>query len=434
MNKKYNIIKTNELVNYIGQEVELRGWIHASRSSGKICFLQFRDGTGGTQVVCAINDVEEDVFKNAKRIQNESCVIVKGIPKIDKRSPWGVELILKDITLFSESLDYPLGRKEHGSDFLLENRHLWLRSLKQSSIMRIRSSLSFACHKFFQENGFYLFNSPIFTPTACEGTTTLFEVNYFGLSAFLSQSGQLYSEAGIFALEKVYCFGPVFRAEKSKTRRHLTEFWCVEPEMAWYDAEDNMKLQEKFIKFIVDYVIKNNEKDLLNLERKPEDLDISNKSFEILLYDEAIKLLKNNEFNIKWGEDFGVEEEEFIAKQIDKPFFIYKYPVECRAFYIEPDPQRPEVALSSDCMLHDGFGEIITGGQRASSYDFLVAQMKKHNLNIEDFGWYLDLRKYGSVPHSGFGMGIERMTRWLCNIRHVRETIPFPRMLNRYRP
>ncbi|HUX37532.1 MAG TPA: amino acid--tRNA ligase-related protein [Rectinemataceae bacterium] len=323
---------------------------------------------------------------------------------------------------------------EHGPDFLMERRHLWLRSPRQAAILRIRSSLEFACVDFLHREGFHRFDAPLMTPTACEGTTELFELDYFGKSAYLSQSAQLYSEAGIAALGRVYSFGPCFRAEKSLTRRHLTEFWGVEPEMAHVDAEENMAFQERFVRAILSHVAEERAEDLRLLGRDPADLEFGPEAFPILLYEEALEILRQAGRELSWGEDLSVEDEETLSLRFRSPFFIYKYPVSCRAFYIEPDPGRPELALSSDCLMHGGFGEIITGGQRASDHDFLRARILEHGLSLEDFSWYLDLRKYGSVTHSGFGMGIERMLRWICGLHHIREAIPFARTPQRCSP
>ncbi len=430
-----SISRVSELTTREGETVKLRGWVYAIRSSGKIAFLQFRDGTGICQLIVSENDMSGDEYNLATGLGIETSVQVEGTAKVESRAPGGVELIVKHLTVIGQSEDYPIGRKEHGPDFLLDKRHLWLRSPKQAAILRIRSSVEHAARLFLHDEGFFEFNSPILTPTACEETTLLFEVDYFGLSAYLTQSGQLYSEAGITALERVYCFGPSFRAEKSKTRKHLTEFWIVEPEMAWFDAEDNMEFQERFIKAMVAYVLEHNEKDLTLMKRKPEDIDLSAKAFEIITYDDAVKDLKANGFKTEWGRDFGAEEEAHLIKKMETPFFIYKYPVEARAFYIERDPSDDRLALSSDTFLHGEYGsEICTGGQRASSVEFLEEQIRRLKLNLEDYEWYLDIRRYGSVPHSGFGLGIERTVRWICGLHHVRETIPFPRMLKRLSP
>ena len=418
-----------------GEIVKLRGWVYAVRSSGKISFLQFRDGTGICQLIVSVDDMSRQECELASRIGIETSVEVEGEAKVESRAPGGVEVILKRLTVIGESEDYPIGRKEHGPDFLLDNRHLWLRSPRQAAILRIRSGVELAARLFLHDEGFFEFNSPILTPTACEETTQLFEVDYFGLSAYLTQSGQLYSEAGITALERVYCFGPSFRAEKSKTRKHLTEFWIVEPEMAWFDAEDNMAFQERFIKAISAYIVEHNEDDLALLKRTPEDIDLAGKTFDIITYDDAVKDLQANGFNTEWGKDFGAEEEAHLIKKMETPFFIYKYPVEARAFYIERDPSDDRLALSSDTFLCGEFGsEICTGGQRSSSVEFLEEQIRRLKLNLKDYEWYLDIRRYGSVPHSGFGLGIERTVRWICGLHHVRETIPFPRMLRRLSP
>jgi asparaginyl-tRNA synthetase len=418
-----------------GQVVSLRGWVYAVRSSGKISFLQFRDGTGVCQLIVTDKDMPKAQFDEANRIGIETSIEVTGTVAITERAPGGVELVLRDFRVIGTAEDYPIGRKSHGPDFLLDRRHLWLRSPKQSAILRIRSNVSFAARLFLRQDGFFEFNSPILTPTACEETTQLFHVDYFGLSAYLTQSGQLYSEAGITSLEKVFCFGPCFRAEESKTRKHLTEFWAVEPEMAWFDAEDNMVLQERLIRFMVGYILEHNERDLALLKRNPGDLDLEGKTFEVITYNDAVKQVQKAGFAMEWGKDFGAKEEAHVVGMMKAPFFIYKYPVESRAFYIERDPTDPRLALSSDTFLQGQYGsEICTGGQRAESVEFLLEQIERLNLRREDYEWYLDLRRYGSVPHSGFGLGIERTVRWICGLHHIRETIPFPRMLKRMRP
>ncbi|MCG8571157.1 MAG: asparagine--tRNA ligase [Spirochaetes bacterium] len=427
------MITVKQLKDYIGETISLRGWISRKRSSGKIQFIQLRSAGSFIQIICLKEQLGEECFAKIKKAPVESPIIVTGKALLPPgRSE--IEIHLESIKIFKSSSDYPISKKTHGPEFLLEHRHLWIRSQIQTKILKIRSSLEYACICFLQQEGFYRMDAPIFTPSACEGTTDLFEVDYFGSKAFLSQSGQLYSEAGISCLEKVYTFGPCFRAEKSKTRRHLTEFWGVEPEVAWLDAEENIILQERFIKFILSKVVKECADELISLGRDPESLIFDNQSFPVLLYDEALEIVKKGGFEMQWGEDFRVEQEEYLSSQFATPFFIFKYPVQCRAFYIEPAPDQSELALSSDCLMPGGFGEIITGGQRTASYDFLLQRIQEHGLSQQDFQWYLDLRKFGSVPHSGFGMGIERMTRWLTGVKHIRETIPFPRTLKRFSP
>jgi asparaginyl-tRNA synthetase len=417
----------------VGSEIRLRGWISAKRNSGKVVFLTLRDGNGFAQLVCERSALDGAVFEALKKANLETPLIASGtVVAIEGRA--GPELNVSSIRLLPSEPEFPIGRKEHGPDFLMENRHLWLRSAKQSAYLRIRSSLEYACVEFLHAEGYHRFDAPLITPNACEGTTELFELDYFGEKAYLSQSGQLYSEAGVAALEKVYSFGPCFRAETSRTRRHLTEFWGVEPEAAWMEAEENMSFQERFIRAILAKVAEERAEDLAFIGRDPSELLLDARSFPVILYEEALARLAREGRALAWGEDLGVEDEEVLSLGFDRPFFIYKYPVACRAFYIEPDPDRPEVALSSDCLMHGGFGEIITGGQRASDYDFLRARIIDHGLSLEDFSWYLDLRRFGSVPHSGFGMGIERMLRWICGIHHIREAVPFARTPNRCRP
>ncbi len=416
-----------------GKRTSLRGWLASKQDRGRIVFITLRHGDGQTQLVCERGAIPDDAFARLGGLPLETPIRATGTVAIPpgRDAP---ELRVESIGFLPSEPDYPIGRKEHGPEFLMDERHLWLRAPRQAAILRVRSSLEFACVEFLHEEGFHRFDSPLMTPTACEGTTDLFEVDYFGKPAYLSQSAQLYSEAGIAALEKVYSMGPCFRAEKSQTRRHLTEFWGVEPEMAWVGAEEAMAFQERFIRAILSKVADERADDLRFLERKPEDLVFGSGAFPVLLYDEALALLAERGRPKSWGDDLSVEDEESLSSLFDRPFFVYKYPVACRAFYIEPDPKRPEVALSSDCLMHGGFGEIITGGQRASDYAFLKSRIAEHGLDEAAFAWYLDLRRYGSVPHSGFGMGIERMLRWICGLHHIREAIPFARTPLRCRP
>jgi asparaginyl-tRNA synthetase len=420
------VAKTKDLRRLVGSEASLRGWLESKQDRGKIAFLGLRDGEGTAQLVCEREKLGEEAFRALCALPLESPLTATGSVALPagRDAP---ELALSSFEAGASEPNYPIGRKEHGPEFLMDERHLWLRSPKQAAILRIRSSLEYACVEFLHREGFHRFDAPLITPTACEGTTQLFELDYFGKSAYLSQSGQLYSEAGIAALEKVYSFGPCFRAEKSVTRRHLTEFWGVEPEMAQVGAEENMAFQERFIRAILAKVADEREADLSFIGRDPSTMVFGPASFPVLLYDEALKALAELGAEVPWGEDLSVEDEEKLAMSFETPFFIYKYPVKCRAFYIEPDPDRPELALSSDCLMHGGFGEIITGGQRASDYEFLKGRILEHGLSLEAFDWYLDLRRYGSVKHSGFGMGIERMLRWICNLHHIREAIPFAR-------
>ena len=429
--------RTIDLKDRIGEEAELRGWLLSRQDRGKIVFLSLRDGSGVAQLVCEGAKLDPGLFARLGSLPLETPLRARGrVAAAPARTASAVvpELHVEALDLGTSAPDYPIGRKEHGPDFLMEQRHLWIRAPREAAILRVRSSLEYACTDFLHREGFVRFDAPLMTPTACEGTTELFEVDYFGKSAYLSQSGQLYSEAGIAALERVYSFGPCFRAEKSNTRRHLTEFWGVEPEMAYVDAEANMAFQERFIRAILARVAEERADDLVSLGRDPAELSFGEGAFPIVLYDEALAILAKLGRTVAWGEDLSVEDEEALTTRFDRPFFIYKYPVQCRAFYIEPDPARPELALSSDCLMHGGFGEIITGGQRASDHDFLMSRIVEHGLGLEDFGWYLDLRKYGSVMHSGFGMGIERMLRWICGLHHIREAIPFARTPLRFAP
>jgi len=426
------IISTHEIPGHIGNRVALRGWLHSKQARGAFAFLAIRDGEGVAQLVCERATMGEVAFEAVKALPLESPLIALGLLRLPEgRSK--PELSVESIEATPSAADWPIGRKEHGPEYLMEKRHLWLRSPRQAAILRIRSSLEFACVEFLHREGFHRFDSPLITPTACEGTTQLFELEYFGRKAYLSQSAQLYSEAGIAALGRVYSLGPCFRAEKSMTRRHLTEFWGVEPEMAWVKAEENMRFQERFIRAILSKVATERADDLRALERDPASLLFDPAPFPILLYEEVLESLAALGRDLSWGSDLSVEDEEALAASFDRPFFIYKYPVRCRAFYIEPDPARPELALWNDC-LAPGFGEIITGGQRASDHDFLRNRLIEQGLSLEDFAWYLDLRKYGSVPHSGFGMGIERMLRYICGLHHIREAIPFARSPRRCTP
>jgi asparaginyl-tRNA synthetase len=419
-------IRSIDMKDRTGESVALRGWLLSRQDRGKIVFLGLRDGSGTAQLVCEKASLDEGLFARLGSLPLETPIEAEGIVAA-RQGRAGTELRVVSLKIGESAPDYPIGRKEHGPDFLMEERHLWIRAPREAAILRIRSALEFACTDFLHREGFVRFDAPLMTPTACEGTTELFELGYFGKSAYLSQSGQLYSEAGMAALEKVYSFGPCFRAEKSITRRHLTEFWGVEPEMAFVGAEENMAFQERFIRAILERVAADCEEDLAFLGRDPADLVFGPAAFPVLLYDEAIAMLREAGSSRAWGEDLSVEDEELLTRKFASPFFIYKYPVRCRAFYIEPDPADPRLALSSDCLMHGGFGEIITGGQRASDYAFLKGRIEEHGLRLEDFEWYLDLRRYGSVKHSGFGMGIERMLRWICGLHHIREAIPFAR-------
>lgn len=424
----------SEISNYEGQDVCLKGWLYGKRSSGKLHFLQVRDGTGIIQAVIFKGDVSPETFEAGDRIAQETSIEVYGAVKEDKRSPIGFEIGVKDLKVVGESHDYPITPKEHGVAFLMENRHLWLRSPRQHAIMKIRNEIINSIRNYFNNNGFLLVDAPIFTPAACEGTTNLFEVNYFDEKAYLTQSGQLYMEAAAMAFGKVYCFGPTFRAEKSKTRRHLTEFWMVEPEMAYYDLQMDMDLAEDFVEYVVQQVVSNRRKELELLERDVSKLENIKKPFPRITYDEAIQILKDAGKEVNWGDDFGGDEETVISEKFDRPVMIHRYPAECKAFYMKQDPENSRLALCVDMIAPEGYGEIIGGGQREEDLDVLLGKIREHGLPEEAFDWYLDLRKYGSVPHSGFGLGIERTVSWLCGLHHVRETIPFARLMDRIKP
>lgn len=417
-----------------GKEVTLKGWLQNKRSSGKIQFLIVRDGTGTIQGVISAAAVTPEVFQQFDRVTQESSIIVRGKVRADKRAPSGFELDITGYEIVQIAEEYPITPKEHGTAFLMENRHLWLRSSRQHAILRIRDEIIRACRDFFHENGFTLVDAPIFTPAACEGTSTLFETKYFDEKAYLTQSGQLYNEAAAMALGKVYCFGPTFRAEKSKTRRHLTEFWMIEPEVAYADLNDIMELAENFVSFIVRRVLENRKLELKTLERDLSKLEKIVPPFPRISYDGAAKFLQEKGLPFEYGTDFGGTDETILSEAYDKPVMVHRYPAEVKAFYMQPDAEYPEKALCVDMLAPEGYGEIIGGSQRIHDHDLLLKRIQEHNLPVEAFQWYLDLRKYGSVPHSGFGMGIERMVSWICKIEHVRETIPFPRMLYRIYP
>ncbi|GIW23127.1 MAG: asparagine--tRNA ligase [Candidatus Sericytochromatia bacterium] len=421
---------------YVGQEVTLEGWLYNKRSSGKIKFLIVRDGTGFIQCVVSKKDISEQEWDIIDKLHQESSIRVVGKVSFFEKAPYCKhELTVSKFELVSNSQeDYPISHKEHGIDFLLENRHLWLRTPKQNAIMKIRHRIIKSCRDFFDNKGFVLVDAPIFTPNACEGTTELFEVKYFDDSAYLTQSGQLYMEAAAFALGNVYCFGPTFRSEKSKTRRHLTEFWMIEPEMTYIDLEDNLKIQEEMVSYVVQEVLKSCQDELKILERDTTKLENIKAPFPRLSYTDAVELLKSEGSNIEWGSDLGAPDETIIASKYDKPVFIHRFPTICKAFYMKPDPENPDVVLGADLLAPEGYGEIIGGGQRIDDYDLLLQRIKDHNLPEDAFKWYLELRKYGSVPHGGFGMGIERCTAWICGVEHVRETIPFPRTIYRIYP
>ncbi|TYP77715.1 asparagine--tRNA ligase [Paenibacillus methanolicus] len=419
---------------HAGQSVWMGGWINNKRSSGKIQFLQLRDGTGYIQGVIVKSEVSEEVWNTAKSLTQESSVYVKGIVREEPRSQSGYELTVEDIEVIQLTEEYPITPKEHGVDYLMDRRHLWLRTPKQRAIMVIRAEIIRAIQRFFDERDFTLVDPPILTPSSCEGTTNLFHTKYFEEDAYLTQSGQLYMEAAAMALGKVYSFGPTFRAEKSKTRRHLIEFWMIEPEMAFVDHEENLRVQEQFISYVVQSVLTNCRKELEAIGRDLSKLEAIQAPFPRITYDDAIKFLNEQGFDIPWGEDFGAPHETAIAENYDKPVFITHYPASFKAFYMKPDPNRPEVVLCADMIAPEGYGEIIGGSQRIDDPELLAERFKEHELSEEAYQWYLDLRKYGSVPHSGFGLGLERTVAWICGLDHVRETIPFPRMLYRLYP
>jgi asparaginyl-tRNA synthetase len=426
-----------------GQSVTIRGWLYNLRESGKLLFPQFRDGSGIIQGVVPKNAVPPEVFDAIKTLTQESSVIVEGKVRADKRAPGGYELDVANVQVVQrvpEATPYPITPKEHGTDFLMEHRHLWVRSQRQAAILRVRAEIIKAARDFFDERGFTLTDPPIITPAACEGTSTLFPVDYFDEQAFLTQSGQLYVEATAMALGKVYSFGPTFRAEKSKTRRHLTEFWMVEPEVAYAELDDVMSLAEGLITFIVKRCLEKRRVDLQTIGRDISKLEKIEAPFPRISYDDAVKNLQEGhakgalESKFEWGGDLGSPDETYLSAQFDKPVMVHRYPAKVKAFYMEPDPQRPDLALCVDVLAPEGYGEIIGGSQRMASYELLLQRIHEHNLPEEAFQWYLDLRKFGSVPHGGFGMGIERAVAWICGLEHVRETIPFPRMLYRLYP
>ncbi|PKL88263.1 MAG: asparagine--tRNA ligase [Ignavibacteriae bacterium HGW-Ignavibacteriae-2] len=428
-------IYIKDLPNHIGEEVTLKGWLFNQRSSGKVKFLILRDGTGYIQCIVFKGNVSEEVFENAGKLTQESSFEITGKVKKEDRALGGVELDATDVKIVSIAEEYPITKKEHGTEFLIDNRHLWLRSKKQVAIMRIRHRVVKAIRDFFDDRGFTLFDPPIITPNACEGTSTLFEFDYFDLGkAYLTQSGQLYAEAGAMALGKVYTFGPTFRAEKSKTRRHLTEFWMVEPEMAYFNLDDDMDLAEEFLEYIVQTVLSERKEDLEILERDVTKLETVKRPFPRISYDEAVEILKKNGVDFEWGNDLGATDETIISSQYDRPVMVHRYPSEVKAFYMKRDPENPKVALAVDVLAPEGYGEIIGGSQREDDIELLISRIKEHNLPQSFFEWYLDLRRFGSVPHSGFGLGLERTVSWICGIDHLREAIPFPRMIYRNTP
>ncbi len=432
MNVKTTIAKVGQ---FVEQEVTIGAWLASKRSSGKIAFLQLRDGTGFIQGVVVKADVEEEIFQKAKNLTQESSLYVTGVVRADDRAPSGYELTVTKIEVLHEATDYPITPKEHGTEFLMNHRHLWLRSKRQHAVMKIRNEIIRSTYEFFNENDFVKIDPPILTGSAPEGTSELFATKYFDEDAYLSQSGQLYMEAAAMAMGRVFSFGPTFRAEKSKTRRHLIEFWMIEPEMAFVEFHENLEIQEQYVAYVVQSVLKSCLLELKTLGRDISKLEAIKAPFPRITYDEAITFLQEKGFDdIKWGDDFGSPHETAIAEHYEKPVFITHYPTSLKPFYMQPDPNRDDVVLCADLIAPEGYGEIIGGSERIHDYDLLKRNLEAHNLSLDAYQWYLDLRKYGSVPHSGFGLGLERTVAWISGVEHVRETIPFPRLLNRLYP
>ncbi|HEY0156498.1 MAG TPA: asparagine--tRNA ligase [Thermoanaerobaculia bacterium] len=429
-----DMVRIKELARHVGETVTVKGWLYNKRTSGKLQFPIIRDGSGSLQCVVSKKEVTEESWSHCDRASQEASVSVTGNVVSEARAPGGVELHVKEFQLLGESEGYPISPKEHGTDFLMNHRHLWLRSTKQHAVLRVRNEVEKSIRDFFYDRDFVLIDSPILTANAAEGTSTLFETDYFGEKAYLSQSGQLYLEPAAAAFGKVYCFGPTFRAEKSKTRRHLMEFWMVEPEVAFLEFAGLQELAEEFIEYIVGRCLDRCKEELKTLERDLSKLENVTRPFPRITYREAIELLKSKGMEANFGDDIGGDEETVIANSFDRPVMITRYPVGIKAFYMKPDPEDPEVALAMDVIAPEGYGEIIGGSQRIDDHDLLVQRIKEHNLPLEAFQWYLDVRKYGTFPHSGFGMGIERCVAWVTGVPHLRETIPYPRMLNRIYP
>ncbi len=434
----YSRIRIEDAGRHTGEPVEIAGWLYNLRKSGKIVFPLLRDGTGTMQAVAVKANLDEPTFEALKNLTQESSLILRGKVRPEQRAPGGYEMDVEGAEIVQripESDPYPITPKDHGVDFLMDHRHLWLRSKRQHAAIRVRHEVIRAVRDYFDTHGFTLVDTPIFTPSACEGTSTLFEVNYFeDEKAYLTQSGQLYNEADAMAFGKVYCFGPTFRAEKSKTRRHLTEFWMVEPEMAYATLEDVKRVGEELVVYVVGRVLENRRAELTELERDPSKLESVASPFPRMSYDDAVVELQKKGSEIQWGGDFGNTDETLITEGLDRPLIVDRFPTEIKAFYFEPDPERPELALGVDFIAPEGYGEIIGGGQRIHNLDLLLKRLEEHQLPREAFDWYIDLRKFGSVPHAGFGMGIERFVAWMCGLEHIRETIAFPRMLYRTRP
>ena len=424
----------SEVSKHEGEEVTIKGWVYNKTDKGKLRFLLLRDGTGVIQAVVFKKGVSEETFTAADSATQESSIIVTGTVRKDDRAPGGYELDASECRIVQLTEEYPITPKDHGTAFLMENRHLWLRSSRQHAILKVRHEIIRAVRDFYDNNGYTLVDTPILTPASCEGTTTLFEIDYFGEKAYLSQSGQLYNEAACMSVGKTYCFGPTFRAEKSKTRRHLMEFWMVEPEVAWADLNDIMKLSEEFVSYVVGRVLENRKEELDILERDTSLLESVVPPFPRVSYDEAFDILEKEGTETPRGSDFGGGDETILSAKFDRPVIIHRYPADIKSFYMQPDPDNPRLALCMDMLAPEGYGEIIGGSQRIHDHDLLIKRIHEHSLPVEAFQWFLDLRQYGSVPHSGFGMGIERVVSWICKLDHVRETIPFPRMLHRMYP
>jgi len=435
------VIRIEEIAQHVGQEVTIRGWLYSSTDKGRLQFLQVRDGTGMVQAVAFKKEIAPEVFERAQGVTQESSIVVTGTVRADSRAPGypgGYELGLSDLQIVQLAQEYPITPKEHGVDFLMDHRHLWLRTPRQWAILRVRATIIKAIRDWLDDNGFLLVDTPLLTPAACEGTTTLFETDYFGSPAYLSQSGQLYNEATISAFGRTYCFGPAFRAEKSKTRRHVMELWMVEPEAAYVQLEECMEIEEQLVSHIVQTVLRDRRMELDIVERDVSKLEPITPPFPRLSYDEAVEMVndlgQDQEISIAWGEDFGAPQETLLSEQFNKPVFVHHYPTAVKAFYMAQEPGRPEVCRSVDLLASEGFGEIIGGGERSGDPDFLEKQIEAHNLPRDAYRWYLELRQFGGVPHSGFGLGIERTVCWICNLPHIRESIAFPRMLGRMYP
>ncbi|MEM7816508.1 MAG: asparagine--tRNA ligase [Candidatus Aenigmatarchaeota archaeon] len=434
--EKDKVALINDIIEgkYENKEVEIRGWLYNKRSIGGIAFLVIRDGSGIIQVTFKKNDIGSEKFQIIEKLTRESSLSIFGLVRKDERAIGGYEILGNDFRVYHLAEQFPISKKSHGIEFLLDFRHLWIRSPRQSAILRVRAEVIKACRDFMEEHGFILVDSPILTPSACEGTSTLFETDYFGKKAYLSQSGQLYAEAAALALGKVYCFGPTFRAEKSRTRRHLTEFWMIEPEMAFVEFEQNLKIQEEMVIYIVKRILENRKRELEILKRDLEPLKKVEKPFYRITYTKAIEILKEKGFDIEFGVDLGAPHERALSLMFEKPVFVTHYPTKIKAFYMQPDPDNPELALCADLLAPEGYGEIIGGSQRIHDLKLLEKRIEEFNLPRKNYEWYLDLRRYGSIPHSGFGLGIERVVMWICKLKHIREAIPFPRTINRIYP